>query len=89
MNFGEFKEIKPGFYINPEAIASISCACESEAEHSESGKRALTQGKRYRLTLTLFGGSTVTLTKPQELLKACEVLKLPPHTSWKTVDMAD
>jgi hypothetical protein len=71
-------EIKPGMWINPAAVAMAECV--GGVKKYDPATKDFTD--YYELTLTLWGGSSVTLTDTTEIQKLVALLGLDEVEKW-------
>jgi hypothetical protein len=77
-------QVKPGIWINLDAVVSANCIHEpEETQDSQDGTSPeRNQAKRYVLTLTLCDGSTLTFTELKELVALCKLLGISKPKTW-------
>jgi hypothetical protein len=81
---GKLKEMKPGVWINPDAVAMATCvAAGGWMMPAETGGENGKSERPCMLALTLWDGSSIVFTEMTDIVKASSILKLPHPAMWK------
>jgi hypothetical protein len=81
---GKLKEVKPGVWINPDAVAMATCVADGTwMMPKETGGKNRNGERQYMLALTLWDGSCIVCTDMTDIVRASSILKLPHPTTWK------
>jgi hypothetical protein len=81
---GKLWEIKPGVWINPDAVAMAACVANGAwMMPAQNGSGIGNHERRCMLVLTLWDGSSIALNELDDIVRAASVLKLPHPMTWK------
>jgi hypothetical protein len=81
---GKLWEIKPGVWINPDAVAMAACVANGAwMMPGQTGSDIGNHEQQRMLVLTLWDGSSIALTEQSDIVNAAWVLKLPHPCLWK------
>ena len=76
------KQVKPGVWINPSAIVSVTCVHAPLENQFSGGSQTLLHGKHYILTLKLCDGSVLLFTGYKEIQEVSGFLAIPQPDKW-------
>jgi hypothetical protein len=81
---GKLKEMKPGVWVNPDAVAVATCVADGAwMMPTKSGGENGNAKPHCMLALTLWDGSSIVFTEMTDIVKASSILKLPHPAMWK------
>jgi hypothetical protein len=81
---GKLTEMKPGVWINPDAVAMATCVPDGAwMMPPKTGGENGNGEQRCMLALTLWDGSSIVFTEMTDIVKASSILKLPHPAMWK------
>jgi hypothetical protein len=81
---GKLKQVKPGVWINPDAVATATCVADGEwAIRAQRSGEINNHERHFMLALTMWDGSAIVVTEMADIVKASSLLKLPHPDTWE------